>query len=516
MVKKILLAMLVAASVQAHPQPVQAAHGADLSPTGRAALALADPPSSLRDKDKPVYIGAPGGLYLSTFPYSIVSADFDGDGKADIAVANLTSDTVTIFKGLGNGNFVMTAALKTDSGPVSVIAGNFIGGQPGGHTDIAVACWFGDVVDIFRGDGHGGFAKKVIKIPVGSSPACIRSADFNDDGLPDFAVSDFNDGNVAVIFNQGGGFFSAPVYLGAGREPSGLAVGDFDGDRKPDIAVACGRDNIIRMFLGDGKGTFREGGDTKTLLRPTYLASADFNMDGRLDLAVGYHDSNKISVFPGVGDGTFKKPVELISRLDPKFIVVGDFNGDGKPDMAATSVFGGKLSILFGNGDFTFTEGPTVLAGTSPRGFTAIALSKRKRKLQSVPSGAASPEAARAAAAFAVAASSDSSVNVFMGVREDGFYDLLFKDDYSTGKAQPPNEGEQRALIRFYLSLGLLPGEGGQGGRGIVYRLPVSQEQQSREVAKAFFDNRPLQAFPRVYDDSFNEAKRQLFPDFAY
>ena len=508
MIKNLLFAAIVAVCVQAQSGPVQAAR-----------MALPYPPSSPPARGKPVYFGPPGGLYLSAFPYSIVSADFYGDDRStgrgpDIAVSNLASDTITIFKGLGDGNFVKTADLKTDSGPVSLIAGDFTGGARstgGGHIDLAVACWFGDVVDVFRGDGHGHFPGKPIKIPVGSSPACIESADFTGDGMEDLVVSDFNDNNVAIILNEGGGLFSAPVYLGAGKGPDGLAVGDFNGDGKADIAVACERDNTIRMFLGDGNGTFREGGKTKTLPGPAYLAAADFNRDKKLDLAVGYRNSDTISVFPGAGDGTFKKPVNIGSRLDPKFIVAGDFNGDGKPDIAAASVFGGKLSILLGNGDLTFSEGPTIIAGTSPRGLAELAMNAGAAPAgSSQASGTVVSEAAPAG--FAVAASSDSSVNVFMGVRTGGYYDLLFKDNYSTGEARPPDEARQRALIRFYLNLGLLPGE----GREVIYRPYVSPEEEAAQAAWELWDYRPAVALPWVYNDYWNAIKRALFPDFMY
>ncbi len=545
MIKKIFFAAIAAACVQAPFRPVQAAKASPAVPAksfaaNRLAAALPDPPSSLPEKEKQAYTGPPGGLYLSTFPYSIVSADFGGG--PDIAVSNLTSDTISIFKGLGNGNFVKTADLKTDSGPVSIVAGNFTGQPTGGSAargrsagiDLAVACWFGDVVDVFRGDGRGHFAEKPIRIPVGSSPACIRSGYFSGGGAvspsavrgrstgEDFVVSDFNDDSVAIIFNEGNGFFSQPVYLGTGRGPDGLAVGDFNGDGKTDIAVACGRDNLIRMFLGDGNGTFREGGDTKTLAGPAYLAAADFNGDKKLDLAVGYHNSDRISIFPGAGDGTFKKPANIVSRLDPKFIVAGDFNGDGKPDIAAASVFGGKLSILLGNGDFTFSEGPTVIAGTSPRGLAALAMNAKPAAMpgSSQASGAAPSEAAPAApahepapAGFAVAASSDSSVNVFMGVQTGGFYDLLFKDNYSTGFARPPDEARQRALIQFYLSLGLLPGE---EGREVIYQSYVSPEEESARAAWKLWGNRPAVALPWIYDDYWNAVKREWFPDFEY
>ena len=514
MMKKILFVALAAICFQAQSRPLQASR-----------TRPPDPPSPFYSMKKSFYIGPPDGLYLSTFPYSIVSADFDGDGNPDIAVSNLTSDTITIFRGLGDGNFVKTAELSTDSGPVSLIAGNFTGGggQPDGskRIDLAVACWFGDVVDVFRGDGHGHFSEKAIKIPVGSSPACIRSGRFSGGAGrqasgsrarsvgQDLAVSDFNDNSLAIIFNEGDGLFSAPVYLGTGRGPDGIAVGDFNGDGKTDIAVACRRDNIIRMFLGDGNGTFREGGDTKTGPGPACLAAADFNGDKKLDLAVGYHDSASISVFPGAGDGAFKKPVNIVSRLDPKFIIAGDFNGDGKPDIAAASVFGGTLSILLGKGDFTFAEGPTVLAGTSPRGLAALAANVQP---------AARPEAVPvhepATTGFAVAAASDSSVNIFMGVQTGGFYDLLFKDNYSTGFANPPDEKAQRALIRFYLRLGLLPGEG--PGPEVIYRPYVSPEEEAAWTAWELWGDRPAVVLPRVYDDYFDAVKRELFPDFMY
>jgi hypothetical protein len=69
-------------------------------------------------------------------PYSVVVADFNGDGKPDLAVANAGSNTITVLLGEGNGNFAppISPAVATD--PVYAAVGDFNGD---GVPDLAAA-----------------------------------------------------------------------------------------------------------------------------------------------------------------------------------------------------------------------------------------------------------------------------------------------------------------------------------------------------------------------------------------
>jgi uncharacterized repeat protein (TIGR01451 family) len=122
--------------------------------------------------------------------------DFNGDGKADLAVANGGSDNVSILLGNGNGTF-QAAVNYNVHGPRSVAVGDFNGD---GKPDLAVANAFG-TVSILAGNGNGTFAEAV-NYGAGSDPISVAIGDFNGDGKPDLAVAnDYTYNYVSILLN---------------------------------------------------------------------------------------------------------------------------------------------------------------------------------------------------------------------------------------------------------------------------------------------------------------------------
>src|SRR5580765_6690340 len=113
----------------------------------------------------------------------IVVADFDGDGAVDLATANNTSQTVTIFlnRRATGGGFVRAHAYRVSAGPFGIAAGDFNGD---GRVDLAVAAADADQIELLMGLGDGAFTRKA---PIGApgSPRGIAVADVNGDGKPD-------------------------------------------------------------------------------------------------------------------------------------------------------------------------------------------------------------------------------------------------------------------------------------------------------------------------------------------
>src|SRR5260370_28666781 len=95
---------------------------------------------------------------------------------------------------------------------------------------------------------------------------------------------------------------------GTATGPSCIVVGDFNGDGKPDLAVTNFSDQNVWVLLGNGDGTFQPA--RSVFVSPVggfpwYIADGDFNNNGKLDLAVANYSDNSVSVLLGDGGGTF-------------------------------------------------------------------------------------------------------------------------------------------------------------------------------------------------------------------
>jgi len=158
-----------------------------------------------------VLLGDGGGGFAAavnfaagTAPGPVVSADFNGDGKMDMAevVYNSLSNTnsVNVFLGDGLGGFTTTSIfLWTSNNVTSIISADFNGD---GKVDLVVGSKSFRYVIILLGDGLGGFPSLELFATGGSSSASVTSADFNGDGKVDLAMTDWGAIDVHILLNQ--------------------------------------------------------------------------------------------------------------------------------------------------------------------------------------------------------------------------------------------------------------------------------------------------------------------------
>lgn len=147
---------------------------------------------------KPKYYSVRG-----TGPDGVAAADLSNNGKLDLVVANnnfQAPSVISVMPGNGDGTFGRPHLINVGSGPAGVASADFTGD---GNADIAVANTASATATLLLGKGNGKFkAPQSIQFNSGSLPISATAADFNKDGAPDLAVALSYANEIAVLINK--------------------------------------------------------------------------------------------------------------------------------------------------------------------------------------------------------------------------------------------------------------------------------------------------------------------------
>ncbi len=318
----------------------------------------------------------------------------------DLAVANKTSNTVTILLGDGRGNFPPTGVsdLTGLDAPVAIAAADFNGD---GKTDLAVVNSGSDSVSIFLGNGDGTFTlvlptfPATKTLPTGNNPSSIAVGDFNGDGKMDIAVTNKDDNTVSVFLGNGDGTFQAPTEYTVGASPVWVSAADLNGDDILDLAVANNADNTVSILFGNasatnsnvGNGTFSSAVNYPAGNGPTSIAVANLNLANLPpDLAVTDQTNNAVSILLNEGSGVFglNQELSLSPDTDPLSIVSADFNGDMRPDAAVAENGTNELSVILNEINFS-NSASSLLSNSSSGAYPSIQYMDIGLKIKATP-----------------------------------------------------------------------------------------------------------------------------------
>jgi hypothetical protein len=321
------------------------------------------------------------------FGYSLASADFDGDGYADLAIGAPDEDT-----GHGTNAGSVTIVWGTPSGLTTFASADEEFNDPGSNHRWGESMAVGDIE-------HDGAPELFISVP----------------GVSSFKWFFFTSTGAAVAATGGsparpGGSATVPAKGGASAQSledvnnTWLTTGDLNGDGHDDLVVAWSdTDNsdpaqrhAFAWYPGDATGDLGAGQSLSTEV--SSVAAGDFDGDGFADIAVGQPSDTvkggQVSVYKGSVDGPSATPTTIsedtagvpdAAATGDGFgtsVAVGDVNKDGKADLAVGSpnddvngVFdAGRSYVLFGSatgltgtGAQTASQSTTGVPGSSEK-----------------------------------------------------------------------------------------------------------------------------------------------------
>ncbi|MET9397879.1 VCBS repeat-containing protein [Kitasatospora sp. NPDC002965] len=287
-------------------------------------------------------------------------------GSGNVYSGNISSYPASSYVALRYNKVVEDNSTPPPATPVGMTGFAPADYNGDGRTDLAAVDAATGKMFLYPGTGVGTFGERSLIGTSWDSLANMTPGDFNGDGKADIAAVGKGDGKLYVYPGTGTGAFGASWSAGTGWNSLDHFVGgDFNADGRADIAAVGKADGNLYVYPGTGTGYFaapiNAGNGWNDLDRFT---GGDFNADGRADIAAVGKGDGRLYVFPGTGTGWFAAPVSAGTGWNiMRDLVGGDFNADGRSDVAAVQAPQGSTGDMYlypGTGQNTFGNRSTI------------------------------------------------------------------------------------------------------------------------------------------------------------
>lgn len=283
------------------------------------------------------------------YPFKVVSADFNNDGRQDIAIIS-KNGILRVFLNNDAHSFKNPVEIQADPYSVSLAASDFSGD---GNIDLAILTE--SFISFYLGNGTGGFTRSDEKLFLSRSRGkYLEAHDLDNDGIPDLIA--VGTGTVNLYLNRGNLSFDR-ISFSMGNEFSGryITACDLDGNGLKDIIFSDYPHGKLYVIWNKGNKVFSPPELIFETKGQTISAAVPISLQGeRLPgLCVALESSGAIVMLKNTGNRKFKEIQRISTPPMPYHLTVADMNADGIADIVITHVAEyttetGKITILFG------------------------------------------------------------------------------------------------------------------------------------------------------------------------